>query len=182
MKAGLEELSESGFEGIKIDRLCKRLDISIGSFYHHFTNIDDYVDKLVESWEAMMHQHLVEALDSEGNPDQRLRSFHERVLDMPPRLEVVIRAWSFGREKVTKILDKMDKKRMRMLSSQFMEMGYPTEDAKLLAEVEYTAYLGVQMLCANRNKASARKLYGVFSGLLKNKRDKIKLSAALNGV
>lgn len=173
LNAGLDELSENGYEGIKIDRLCKRLEISIGSFYHHFVNIDDYIEKLGEAWEDLMHQHLVDALEQEAPPEERLRTFHDRVLDFPPRLEVVVRAWSFHHEHVSKIVDKMDKKRMRMLSAQFMELGHKADEAKVLAEVEYAAYLGVQMLSANKSKQSARKLYHIFSGLLRNRRGKI---------
>jgi AcrR family transcriptional regulator len=173
LNAGLDELSENGYEGIKIDRLCKRLDISIGSFYHHFVNIDDYAEKLIEAWESLMHQHLVDALEQDASPEERLRTFHDRVLDFPVRLEVVVRAWSFHNDHVTKIVEKMDKKRMRMIAAQFMELGHKSDDAKLLAEVEYAAYLGVQMLCANKSKQSARKLYGVFSGLLRGRRDKL---------
>ncbi len=173
LNAGIEELSENGFEGIKIDRLCKRLEISIGSFYHHFVNIDDYEEKLIESWEIMMHAHLVDALEQEASPEERLRIFQEAVLDLPQRLEVVVRAWSFHNDLVAKIVDKMDKKRLRMIGAQFMELGYKSEDSKLLAEVEYAAFLGVLSLCANRNKQSARKLYHLFSGMLRGKRDKI---------
>jgi len=172
-------LAEGGVEGIKIDRLCKRLNISIGSFYHHFVNIDDYMEKLAEAWEALMLQHLAESLDRDAPPEERLRTFHDRILDLTPRLEVVVRAWSFSNEYTAKIVDKMDKKRMRMITTQFMELGFKNEDAKLLAEVEYATYLGVLNVCANRNKQSARKLYHLVSGMIKGKRDKVAQLAAM---
>jgi len=173
LNAGLAELAEGGVQGIKIDRLCKRLNISIGSFYHHFVNIDDYMEKLADGWEAYMQEHLADTLDREAAPEERLRSFHERILDMNPRLEVVVRGWSFSNEYVAKIVDKLDKKRMRMLASQFMELGFKNDEAKLLAEVEYSTYLGVLSVCANRNKQSSRKLHHLVSGMIRGKRDKV---------
>ena len=166
-------------QGIKIDRLCKRLNISIGSFYHHFVNIDDYMEKLADGWEAYMQEHLAASLDRDAAPEERLRSFHDRILDMNPRLEVVVRGWSFSNEYVAKIVDKLDKKRMRLLASQFMELGFKNEEAKLLAEVEYSTYLGVLNVCASRNKQSSRKLYHLVSGMIRGKRDKVSQLAVM---
>lgn len=156
---GLTVLSEIGYEGIKIDRLCKRLDISIGSFYHHFKNIDDYVDQMIAEWENRMHAHFVDSLEQEVPAQERLRLLHEQILEHPPKLEVAVRAWAFQNGMIDKAVEKMDKKRVRLMGTLFMEMGHSPEDARQLAEIQYAAYLGVQTYCVNRSRATARKLF-----------------------
>ncbi len=177
LRVGLEEMSESGFEGIKIERLCKRLEISIGSFYHHFVNIEEYSERLIEAWEAEMNSHLSLALDGDSSPEHRLKMFHDSALEHYPRMEAVARTWALQSEYMSKILDKMDKKRLRQLQNQFLEMGYKAEEAKQLAEVEYAIYLGVVALSGQR-KPQARKLYSAMSALVRGRRDQVSKALA----
>ncbi len=164
---GLKVLSEVGYEGIKIDRLCKRLDISIGSFYHHFRNIDDYIEKMIVEWENQMHAQFLECLEGDMPAEQRLNMLQGQILDHPPKLEVAVRAWAFQNPMIERAVDKMDKKRVRMMASLFMEMGQDAEMARQSAEVQYAAYLGVQAFCVNRSRAAARKLFSQFTNLLR---------------
>jgi AcrR family transcriptional regulator len=39
VQAGFAILAEEGIKALKIDRLCRRLDVTKGSFYWHFTDI-----------------------------------------------------------------------------------------------------------------------------------------------
>jgi len=169
---GLNVLAESGYEGIKIDRLCKRLNISIGSFYHHFKNIDDYVEKMIAEWEHRIHAHFVLSLERDAPPEDRLQMLHDQLLDNPPKLEVAVRAWTFQNEYILKAVEKMDKKRVRLIGTLFMEMGYSPEDSRQVAEMEYAAYLGVQTYCVNRSRNAAKKLIQSFSDLLRQNRER----------
>ena len=45
---GLEILKKDGFLKITIDNLCDVLKVTKGSFYHHFKNVDGYIDALIK--------------------------------------------------------------------------------------------------------------------------------------
>lgn len=47
---GLNVLENDGYSKITIDNLCALLKITKGAFYHHFKNIDGYVDALMKYW------------------------------------------------------------------------------------------------------------------------------------
>jgi AcrR family transcriptional regulator len=47
VQAGFAILAEEGIKAMKIDRLCRRLDVTKGSFYWHFTDIAGYRAALV---------------------------------------------------------------------------------------------------------------------------------------
>lgn len=47
---GLDVLEKEGFTRITIDNLCGLLQITKGAFYHHFKNIDGYIDSLMKYW------------------------------------------------------------------------------------------------------------------------------------
>ena len=155
---GLSVLTESGYEGIKIDRLCKRLNISIGSFYHHFKNIDDYIEKMILEWETRSYGAYQAILEHESGPEFKLERLYESTMDMPPKLEVAIRAWSFQNDFIGRSVDKIDKRRVKLLVGLFSEMGYDIDMSKSLAEVNYSSYLGIITYCTNRSRGSARKL------------------------
>lgn len=41
---------KQGVAKITIDNLCNLLEITKGAFYHHFKNIDGYIDALMAFW------------------------------------------------------------------------------------------------------------------------------------
>ena len=49
--AGLELLSREGISGVKIQRLCERLNVTKGSFYWHFTDLDAFLGAMAKHWE-----------------------------------------------------------------------------------------------------------------------------------
>jgi AcrR family transcriptional regulator len=50
IQAGFAILAEEGIKALKIDRLCRRLEVTKGSFYWHFTDIAGYRAALVQAW------------------------------------------------------------------------------------------------------------------------------------
>ena len=44
---GLQIIENEGVSKITIDNLCNLLEITKGAFYHHFKNIDGYIDALM---------------------------------------------------------------------------------------------------------------------------------------
>jgi AcrR family transcriptional regulator len=50
IQAGFAILAEEGMKALKIDRLCRRLGVTKGSFYWHFTGIAGYRAALVQAW------------------------------------------------------------------------------------------------------------------------------------
>jgi hypothetical protein len=69
---------------------------------------------------------------------------------------------------IDKAVEKMDKKRVRLMASLFMEMGQQADQARQSVELQYAACLGVQSYCVNRSRAADRKLFGQFAVLLRS--------------
>jgi AcrR family transcriptional regulator len=44
--AALDILTDFGPESLTAARLCERLNVTKGSFYHHFQGMDDFVESL----------------------------------------------------------------------------------------------------------------------------------------
>lgn len=50
--AGLNALDNDGDAGISAERLARRLNVTRGSFYHHFRSRNEFVHALLAAWEA----------------------------------------------------------------------------------------------------------------------------------
>ena len=57
--AGQEILREHGVSGVKLAQLTRRLNVSTGSFYHHFANFDAYLGATAEAFSVDRVQGLL---------------------------------------------------------------------------------------------------------------------------
>jgi AcrR family transcriptional regulator len=73
VREGLTVLAEMGSDGLTIDELCRRLNLTKGSFYHHYANRSMYIRALLEFWEREMTLRVIEVSQQEGSALQRLR-------------------------------------------------------------------------------------------------------------
>jgi len=99
LQEGLALLEEAGAEALTIESLTSRLDVTKGSFYHHFTNYQDFQESLLVFWEEEGTLRIVQLAEKEASPPEKL----ERVLQaslQPSRLDVALRAWAWQDERV----------------------------------------------------------------------------------
>ncbi len=71
LKAGFEMLTNQGASGLTIENLTDKLDVTKGSFYHHFQNAEDYKIALLEFW-AEQYTNRVVKLTEAGNEPERI--------------------------------------------------------------------------------------------------------------
>ena len=59
LTAALEVLRERGVDGIKIVPLANRLNLTSGTFYWHFKNLNDLLEAVLYHWEHHLTDHIV---------------------------------------------------------------------------------------------------------------------------
>ncbi|HRV98656.1 MAG TPA: TRAP transporter small permease subunit, partial [Aminobacteriaceae bacterium] len=62
---------------LTIAALCDGLDVTKGSFYHHFTSMDGFARELLQYWEADGSARLLAALDGVDDPVERISVLKE---------------------------------------------------------------------------------------------------------
>ena len=70
--AGFAVLADSGPNGLRVDALCDRLNVTKGSFYWHFTDMPAYRSALVEAW-ASLHDRSRRPFENMPDVDPRER-------------------------------------------------------------------------------------------------------------
>ena len=134
---GLDILEKDGFARITIDNLCTRLEITKGAFYHHFKNIDGYIEALMKYW---LNQNSV-------------------VINRSHKSEQVIRAWSFSNQIVKKYIQQVDDLRIDYSTKLRVQLGMSEEESKNTSVLEYAIFVGIQQLYPDINKKDLEQLY-----------------------
>ncbi len=144
-------LKTRGFASLTIRDLCAHLGVSTGSYYHHFSGREDFLDKFFEDF-FDQQRRVVEAamagfdLRSNLGPGALNRSLNDA---LDHRCEAALRSWSLFDTGVAKQIQRMDESRAAFLASLYA--GRLPSDATLsVTTMHLSALIGAQFLFADQ--------------------------------
>lgn len=165
LEEGLKILSEFAQNKLRILYLCERLGVTRGSFYHHFTSIENFISELMKKWESDNTQQFILAANEAQSPYEKMEILNRQVLAANQSVEAAIRSWSFYNEIVKEHLRSVDEQRLTFLIEIFVEGGESPEKAALLAEIDYALLVGLQQLNPRPDPQKFAALFKVYSDL-----------------
>ena len=143
---GIAVLGKDGFSRITINNLCQRLQITKGSFYHHFRSIDGYISSLMRHWLEKNTSSIISQTKQAESAIKEKRLLYQLTLDINHKAEQNIRAWSYSHPIVKEYVEKADHLRLNFLTEIRIKMGQGLEKARDLAVQEYAVLIGIQQL------------------------------------
>lgn len=149
VRRGLDILAEEGAEALKIDRLCKRLNVTKGSFYHHFQNREAFVQALLDHWEHSFTDDIIDQANRYARGEDRSKALNRITASMKQDTERAVRAWAQWNPLVADRVERIDRKRLAYLGEIIAPLVQVPERAPLIAKLAYAHFLGVQQLRAN---------------------------------
>jgi len=166
LQAGLELLADYDQSHINIQHLCDYLDITRGSFYHHFANMATYTRELLNYWQEENTEILLDAAQILKSGVSAKDIMHNLLPVAHRKAELSLRSWSYYNTQVKTYLDKMDSLRLDYLSEAYQRQGMPADYAHRLAEIQYAVLLGLQQLHPEIVTEDLQDIYQFFSGLI----------------
>jgi AcrR family transcriptional regulator len=143
VNAALEILIEKGIEAVKVDPIAKSLQITRGSFYWHFKNLDDLLLAIIQEWQAIDTEDAIRQVEKiGGTPSQQLLHLFEIAAKDDDRLEKAMRIWAIHDVRAMASIERVDKQRLEYLQNLFVKIGFSQIDAALRAQVTYSVKLG----------------------------------------
>ena len=131
--AGQALLIEGGIDAVKLQRLTRRLEVTTGSFYHHFRNLDDFRCSLAEYYGSKQAQLLFDrAREAVGDdPEEVLRESTNIFGRGSMRLlNIAMRAWAHSDARAAAAVRRFDKVLMDNLDQIFLDLGFDELAAK----------------------------------------------------
>ena len=146
-RAALELIAEQGVQAIAIEPLARRMEVTKGSFYWHFSSRESLLEQALLRWEKHDTRNLNASLGAIDHPRDRLISFFRRVGKEKLTHEVFSELCaSAGHPHVEPVLERVADRRMEHLSLAFEEMGMEPDQARHQARLIYSVYLGFLQL------------------------------------
>jgi AcrR family transcriptional regulator len=162
-------LSEQGVDAITIAQLTAQLGVTKGSFYHHFQDMTDFREQMLELCLEESVTRVIEQVEQAPTPLSRLLLL-EDVAYGNSALEVAVRAWALRDALAQRTLLQIDQQRQEYLRRLFAALGVSETDVESAARHYYAVFIGALHLMPPLTReqideafAAVRRLYGISS-------------------
>lgn len=156
---GQDILRAEGIASLKLANLTQTLGVSTGSFYHHFTDFEDYLGAVAEYFSADRVQGLIDRT-LVGNPDpvtrmQRLAKLSLK--DHTFELDRAMRIWATMDERAAITVARSERLVLAFLTRAFEDLDFSTAEAALRARILLSANIDPILTSDGKSRRSAFK-------------------------
>jgi len=137
-------LGEWGSEALTIAMLCERLQVTKGSFYHHFGSMPTFVTQLLDFWESEHSERLIAVSKAQPDPATRIALLVDIAVALPHGSEAAIRAWARSNPDVAAVTARVDRKRERHLVDAITAVGVERPRARVIGKLALNVLVGAQ--------------------------------------
>lgn len=164
-------LVKGGVDAVRVDVLAKELNITRGSFYHHFKNRDELLDAILSEWRMRATENVIGHLrDAHIPPEEQLRE----LMELPLRgdsaheaasIEVGIRAWARRDQRARTAIDEVDRHRLSFIAGLLIQMDIVGAEADDRAHLIYGYQLSLSLVSVGASiaerKARAKRMAAI---------------------
>ncbi|MBD2858077.1 TetR/AcrR family transcriptional regulator [Spongiibacter sp. KMU-158] len=134
-----EIIAESGsYDGLTIDNLCTRLNVSKGSFYWHFKGRAGLIEAVVGAWSGRLHENIYSDIDAQtgGEPELGIAQVIEVWSNSNiSRIDRVMRNLACKDENVQQAVAQADQLLLGFLKSKLIGIGLASDEAQRWARL-----------------------------------------------
>ena len=129
----LDVLADEGRAKIEIEYLAKKLGVTKGSFYSHFSDRRDFVASVAFYWADILTATVLDNLSqTKESGEDKLLLLMQAIKDHElEKYDIVMRAWALDEPLVAEQVEKVDKARFEYIKSVFAEMGFTGDELEI---------------------------------------------------
>jgi AcrR family transcriptional regulator len=140
----LRLLAEGGAKRVTIANLCDALDVTKGSFYHHFTSGKEFMDQLLLYWEEAYSLALIAEARTIPDPVERLDSLMWMAAHFHHEAESAIRAYARSDAFAADLQHRVDEARIDIVAETLRANGLSSAAATQYARLALATLVGAQ--------------------------------------
>jgi AcrR family transcriptional regulator len=170
--AALAQLVDHTIDAVRVDVLARRMKVTRGSFYWHFTDRDDLLKRLLECWRRTTTEQVIARFQGHGrDPAVVLRELlqlpaHGRTAAQASSVELAIREWARRDPTAREVLEEVDTRRLSYFAECFMALGHSDDEARHRAFVLYGCIISDSLLTSGGGEAQREARLACVHGLL----------------
>ena len=151
--AGLAALRTGGPDAVRIESLARTLGVSKGGFYWHFDDRDGLLDAMLDTWERMVIDDVIERVDTRRDARAKLRRLfalaarRRDVMDV----ELAVRDWARRDAAAARRLRRVDNRRMAYLRTQFREFVDDPDDVEVRCLLVLSLFVATHFIAADHD-------------------------------
>ena len=146
-----EVLAEEGIAGLRVEVLAKRLKVTKGSFYWHFTDRRDLLLAVLSHWKEGRIRDIIK--QTRAQPGHELAQIYH-VIDVYSAsrsrrgmlIELAVRDWARRDPEASVIVAEVDDVRLRCARDLFLACGVPMDEASSRCMLLYAYVFGVSLM------------------------------------
>jgi len=165
IEEGLRALGDGGPHAVRVEALATALGVSKGGFYWHFQNRPALLEEMLDRWEQLVVDEVIEQVESEGGDARdklrRLFALATSSIDDLLKIELAIRDWGRRDKTVARRLRRVDNRRMDYMRSLFGEFCTDPDDVEARCVLAFSLYIGHHFIASDfrpRTRAEALEL------------------------
>ena len=168
--SGINRIAKYGLSGINVSEMAEETKIAKSSFYHYFATKEEYLDQLLEYWEAVGTIRIIKIVLLHPIANQPVRSLLENILEINFVHECVLQQFRISSDENKNIHQKVaeiDQIRLSFLTNMLNKSGYKGTEADKKARQVYVFFLGIFARCNLKtpNKKERQLILDDFSNL-----------------
>ncbi|GAB7546691.1 TetR/AcrR family transcriptional regulator [Cupriavidus sp. 8B] len=152
IKAARNLLVSRSVDAVRVEVLAKELEVTRGSFYWHFKDREDLLQRMLTAWRDEATEQIIYRFERRGlAPRELVRDllslpFRGTAAQEAASTELAIRAWARREERVRQVLDEVDAKRLSYIAQCFSALGFDIPEARARAFALYSYELSESLL------------------------------------
>jgi AcrR family transcriptional regulator len=151
----LTTLAQEGFDALKADVLARKLGVSRGSFYWHFSDLSTFHARVIEHWRQRATEAIIADLERYDSVEERLDTLVRRGFGHDAVLEIRMRSWADHNAEAARVLSDIDRRRRAYIEQMLVDAGVAPSLAATRAQLLYWTYLGAAL---SRSKLTGERL------------------------
>jgi AcrR family transcriptional regulator len=141
----LTTLAHEGFDALKADVLARKLGVSRGSFYWHFTDLATFHGHVIEHWKQVATEAIIADIERHDSREKRVDALLRHAFGHGAALEIRMRAWAGNNSEAARALSDIDRRRREYIEQLLVEAGVAPPLAATRAQLLYWTYLGAAL-------------------------------------
>ncbi|WP_063711158.1 TetR/AcrR family transcriptional regulator [Nocardia niigatensis] len=140
----LRILGTDGAGRLKINEMCRALQVTTGSFYGYFGSFDGFVTEFLAYWEQSQTDRIVALSNVPEDPVARIRTMKKLSATLPHAAEAAIRSWAHTNPVVADAQKRVDERRLKAVTELLRPAVRTRAEAHRLAIMAITLLVGLQ--------------------------------------